>query len=102
MPKKDFKRLPTNVAPKHYSVCLTTIDLDKHLFDGQVTIKVDVNQSTKGIQINASELVISEVIFRRDAKLIKASDVKLNAHDEIVDISFESPLDVGEGKTPEF
>ncbi len=100
MTRKFFERLPTNVTPNHYSVGLTTIDLESHEFEGRVVIKIVVNQATKSIKLNASELVVlPDVIFRSDGDKhhINAIEVKLNADDEIVDILFESPLEVGKG-----
>lgn len=97
MTRKQFERLSTSVIPKHYAICLTTVDLENHVFEGQVTIKVLVNQATKNVKLNASELVISEVHFQGDKKLVQTTEVTLNAKDEIVDILFESPLEVGEG-----
>lgn len=96
MIRKYFERLPTNVTPKHYTIGLTSIDLEKHLFEGRVTIKVDVNRPTKDIKLNASGLTLSNVTFSSDKRL-NAGEVKLNVDDEIVDIIFESSLEVGEG-----
>lgn len=97
MSRKHFERLPTNVIPKHYTVSLTTIDLEKHTFEGQVTVKVLVNEATKDIKLNASELVVSEAIFQGDKDVVKSTEIKWNADDEVVCISFESLLEVGEG-----
>lgn len=98
MIRKQFERLPTSVTPNHYKVNLTTVDLEEHVFEGQVTIQVFVNQATKHIKLNAAELVISEVTFQGDKQQINATEVNLNATDETVDIVFESPLEVGIGK----
>lgn len=98
MVRKQFERLPTSVIPKHYTLNLTTVDLEEHVFEGDVTIKVFVNQTTKSIKLNALELVISEVIFQGDKQQVKTTDVNFNSDDETVDIFFESPLEVGEGK----
>lgn len=97
MIRKQFERLPTSVTPNHYSV-MTTVDLEEHVFEGQVTIQVFVNQATNHIKLNAAELVISEVTFQGDQQQINATEVNLNATDETVDIVFESPLEVGIGK----
>lgn len=98
MMRKPFERLPTNVTPKHYTLNLTTVDLEEHTFEGQVTIKIEINQATSNIKLNASELVISEVIFDGDKQQANATEINLNVNDETVDICFESPLDIGEGK----
>lgn len=96
MERKPFERLPTNIIPKHYAVDLN-IALENHTFDGQVAINVVVNQATKSVILNASELVLSEVMFQGDRQLLKPTKVTLNATDETVQIEFESPLEVGEG-----
>lgn len=95
--KKHFERLPTYIIPRHYSICLTTVDLEKHTFEGHVTVDVIVNEATKTVKLNASELVLSEVIFHGEKQLVKNTDVNVNADDETVDILFESLLEVGEG-----
>lgn len=97
MIRKHFERLPTNVIPKHYAVSLTKIDLEKHTFEGQVTVQVQVNEATKDVKLNASELVVSEATFEANNNLVNATDINLNADDEVVSISFASPLQVGQG-----
>lgn len=98
MSRKHFERLPTNVTPKHYVVSLTTVDLEKLTFEGLATIKVTVNEATKNVKLNASELIISEVNFQGDKQLLQqATEVTLNDEDETVDILFEPPLETGEG-----
>ncbi|XP_037041212.1 puromycin-sensitive aminopeptidase-like [Bradysia coprophila] len=98
MSVKQFERLPTNVTPKHYAVSITTIDFERYTFKGQLTVKVLVNEATKVIKLNVGQVVVSDVVFEKDKQIVKANSLSLHFGQEIVTISFESPLEVGEGQ----
>jgi aminopeptidase N len=58
-------RLPTAVAPRHYSLALQP-DLESASFTGRVDIDVDVVEPTRRVILNAAELVIEEVTVTVD------------------------------------
>ena len=57
MPKREFKRLPTDVIPKVYNVHLTP-NFDTFVFKGKVEIKAELKNPTDVILMNAKELDI--------------------------------------------
>lgn len=59
-------RLPKHITPKHYDVIIF-VDLKKFLFNGKVSILIDVKQSTDYILVHTNQLEVMSVTVRRSS-----------------------------------
>jgi len=92
---QDF-RLPKSVVPSHYTLHLSP-DLVKFVFDGQVTIDVDILESTDTIKLNAKDLDIasfSATSIGADSQKLQGK-VSVCSDKEIATIKFEKFLAPG-------
>jgi aminopeptidase N len=71
---QDF-RLPKSVVPSHYTLHLSP-DLVKFVFDGQVTIDVDILESTDTIKLNAKDWTSPALALHPSGQIAKSSRVK--------------------------
>ena len=86
--------LPEHVTPTNYDVKLEP-NFDTFTFQGAVTIKADVNQTTDSIVLNSAELEIQDVSV--DSKGVKCDvlDVSINPDNETISIKLAKELDIG-------
>ncbi|TFK50212.1 hypothetical protein OE88DRAFT_1736470 [Heliocybe sulcata] len=89
-------RLPTNIKPKHYDLTIRT-DLEKHTFDGFVTVDLDVLKETSTIVLNTSQLKLGEASVYSDALKTEQiqSSTDVNTKTERATITFGSALPIG-------
>lgn len=91
--QEDF-RLCKTVKPSHYDIHLSP-DLDKFVFEGTVSIDVELTEGHKHIRINAKELEISSFeAVDKDGKAHKG-EVELNEELEIATVKFAEQLKAG-------
>src|SRR5437879_2074250 len=60
--KPPALRLPGDVAPTGYALELT-VDPTKQVFEGKITIALQVKQATQLVWLNGTDLTIDEAIF---------------------------------------
>ena len=86
--------LPEHVTPTNYDVKLEP-NFDTFTFQGAVTIKADVNQTTDSIVLNSAELEIQDVSV--DSKGVKCDvlDVSINPDNETISIKLAKGLEIG-------
>lgn len=84
--KKAFKRLPTDVVPKNYTLELQP-DLVKHTFTGKLDITLQVNRPTKTVVLNCIEIEISAVTCGGEAG-------KITFDEGTETVSFEFPSEL--------
>ncbi|XP_013782586.1 puromycin-sensitive aminopeptidase-like [Limulus polyphemus] len=95
---KPFERLPTSVLPVHYNINFRP-DLQKLVFEGHETIKVEVKNETSVVVLNVLELQVKLARFTREDKLEQnATNIKVSQDDERVILTFDQPLTVGKGE----
>lgn len=82
------------MVPLAYRLTLRP-NLSSAVFDGSVDITVDVIRSTWTIQLNAAELKVSKASISTEDEPIDASTMSANAKDELLTLSWNSPLPVG-------
>ncbi|KAF6202747.1 hypothetical protein GE061_003149 [Apolygus lucorum] len=93
--KKQFERLPKNVAPVHYELFLKP-NLKNATFEGRENIQIEVNDPTSTIILNSLELKIKScVLTLKDGKSLKPV-IKVNQDDETISLNFEEELQKGE------
>lgn len=88
--KKPFQRLPTHVVPTHYEVFLrpNLIDL---VFKGNVSVHLDVKQSTDVIVCNALDLKVDAIKVNGD----DATESSLSVEDQTLTVKLAKALEPG-------
>jgi aminopeptidase N len=86
-------RLPGTVVPDHYDLAFT-IDLDRERFSGQETIRVNVQQATSRVVLNAVGLDLRDVTITTPSATQKAT-VSTNQADETATIVVPQPIAAG-------
>ncbi|XP_011496000.1 PREDICTED: puromycin-sensitive aminopeptidase [Ceratosolen solmsi marchali] len=95
MEKKTFCRLPNSVIPIHYKIELQP-NLITFICDGKLNVFIEVIESTDSVILNSCDIDIKSVIYNNDIdKCIKSKDIKLDAENETVTITFLQKLPVG-------
>lgn len=94
----EFVRLSKAVTPVNYTVelkpCLTTF-----VFDGQITIDLNINSGTSYIELNSAELKYDKAILEYpDGSKVETSKVALSDETEVAKLEFAAPLKVGTAK----
>src|SRR5205807_3628993 len=79
-------KLPKNVVPEEYAIRITP-DVEKRMFTGSETIKLNVRESVKQLVLNALEIKIGRATI--DGKTIPPSAVKIDEKQETVTIASE-------------
>lgn len=93
---KPFERLPKTVVPKHYDLLLKP-DLKSFVFEGKVTVQIQVNAVTNTIVLNALDLVVKNVNYNTECGHHKPSNTELSIEDETLTITFPEPIPAGNG-----
>lgn len=92
-------RLPTSVKPSRYDLELTP-KLETCKFDGQVTVTVNIVEETKYIVLNAADLTITDksvwLRSKTTHQVLWPKSVDLHAEDELLVLSFDAALPLGE------
>jgi len=86
--------LPEHVTPTNYDVKLEP-NFDTFTFQGAVTIKADVNQTTDSIVLNSAELEIQDVSVDSEGIKCDVLDVSINPDNETISIKLAKELDIG-------
>ncbi|XP_076372940.1 puromycin-sensitive aminopeptidase-like protein [Tachypleus tridentatus] len=95
---KPFERLPVNVLPVHYNISFRP-DLQKLVFEGHETIKVEVKNETSVVVLNVLELQVKLACFTREGGLEQnATNIEVSQDDERLILTFGQPLTVGKGE----
>ncbi|XP_078080307.1 puromycin-sensitive aminopeptidase isoform X1 [Mustelus asterias] len=95
--KRPFERLPTDVSPENYSLCLKP-DLIDFTFEGKLEASVEVRQATNQIVMNCADIdIITASYVPEGAEEINATGFNYQNEDEKVTLSFPSALQRGHG-----
>jgi puromycin-sensitive aminopeptidase len=87
-------RLPTTVVPEQYSIVLTP-DLEKFVFSGAETVRVQIKESTNVLVLNANELELQEAfVTGADGNKLNGT-IELDNEHEFARITFAQQLSVG-------
>ncbi|XP_024545712.1 aminopeptidase M1 isoform X1 [Selaginella moellendorffii] len=97
---KGSPRLPTSVLPRHYNLRLKP-DLQACVFDGDLSVDVEVVEGVDEIIINAADLKVRDgsVSFRPtgSSQVLKPATLDLVTDHEILVMKFKEALPVGQG-----
>ena len=85
--KKPFSRLPSTILPIHYDIFLKP-DLKSLTFEGQMSVKLLIQQSTDKLICNAADLEITGVQVNSQT----AKDVVISKDEETMSAYFSSPF----------
>ncbi|XP_005990128.1 puromycin-sensitive aminopeptidase [Latimeria chalumnae] len=95
--KRPFERLPTDVSPINYGLCLKP-DLIDFTFEGNLEVAVQVRQSTNLIVMNCADIdIITASYVPEGDEEINATGFNYQNEDEKVTLSFPSTLQKGTG-----
>src|SRR5438128_5570208 len=87
------QRLPTTVRPDHYDLTFT-VDLEHARFDGAETIRVQIDEPTRRVVLNAAEIQFREVTVGSGGGAQKAT-VALDAVNETATLTVAQALAKG-------
>jgi alanyl aminopeptidase len=85
-------RLPTTVAPRHYSLNITVAP-DQDTFKGSVEIELNFKEATSVLWLNADKLTVSDATLTVGSQTLKAK--VLPQPKDLVGFSFEHPVGPG-------
>ncbi|XP_078280972.1 puromycin-sensitive aminopeptidase [Rhinoraja longicauda] len=95
--KRPFERLPTDVSPENYALCLKP-DLVDFTFEGKLEASVEVRQATNQIVMNCADIdIITASFVPEGGQEINATGFNYQNEDEKVTLSFPSALQKGNG-----
>ncbi|KAJ1678497.1 hypothetical protein EV182_003929, partial [Spiromyces aspiralis] len=86
--KEERELLPATVTPRHYDLTMEP-DLTALVYDGQVTIQLDINEAVSQIVLHATHIEFREalLVLGDDTEPIKVTDFALNKDSETVTLS---------------
>lgn len=84
--------LPTNVKPQHYKLSLEPL-FDTSKFNGDVTIDLDVQESSDSITLHTLELELLDYYLIKDGENIKPTELSTNEDDQTTTFKFNQTLD---------
>jgi len=91
------KVLPANVRPSHYKITLSP-DLDNFTFRGEETVRIDIQEPTRTITLNADELAIQTCSFQAmGGRSFAPIETTLNEKDQTVTFTFQQEIPVSQG-----
>uniref|UniRef100_A0A674P9K5 Aminopeptidase n=1 Tax=Takifugu rubripes TaxID=31033 RepID=A0A674P9K5_TAKRU len=95
--RRPFVRLPTDVYPVNYGLCLKP-DLIDFTFEGKLEALVEVTQATNQIVMNCADIdIITASFVPQGGEEINATGFNYQNEDEKVTLSFPSTLQKGSG-----
>ncbi|TMS23086.1 Puromycin-sensitive aminopeptidase [Larimichthys crocea] len=95
--RRPFVRLPTDVYPVNYGLCLKP-DLIDFTFEGKLEALVEVTQATHQIVMNCADIdIITASFVPQGGEEINATGFNYQNEDEKVTLSFPSALQKGSG-----
>ncbi|KAF4012537.1 hypothetical protein G4228_002950 [Cervus hanglu yarkandensis] len=95
--KRPFERLPADVSPINYSLCLKP-DLLDFTFEGKLEASAQVRQATNQIVMNCADIdIITASYVPEGDEEIHATGFNYQNEDEKVTLSFPSTLQPGTG-----
>uniref|UniRef100_A0A8C2WQG2 Aminopeptidase n=1 Tax=Cyclopterus lumpus TaxID=8103 RepID=A0A8C2WQG2_CYCLU len=95
--RRPFVRLPTDVYPVNYGLCLKP-DLIDFTFEGKLEALVEVTQATNQIVMNCADIdIITASFVPQGGEEINATGFNYQNEDEKVTLSFPSALQKGSG-----
>ncbi|PYI79458.1 MAG: hypothetical protein DMF04_00060, partial [Verrucomicrobia bacterium] len=86
-------KLPKHVRPSEYAIWFKP-DLGKLTFAGRETVKLNVEQATRELVLNALDLTITDANI--DDKALARTAIKLDAKNELLTITMPDELTPGE------
>jgi aminopeptidase N len=86
-------KLPKQVRPTDYAIWIKP-DIEKLTFSGRETVKLNVEQATSELVLNAADLTVSEA--QLDGKAIPKMAIKFDAKNELLTIAAPGELPPGE------
>ncbi|XP_064546193.1 puromycin-sensitive aminopeptidase isoform X1 [Drosophila montana] len=90
----QFKRLPTNVVPKHYELILQP-DLEAFSFTGKTIVQISVKEPTRRITLNALDIIIEGAEFQYECEKLKADRISYSKENETAVLEFGELLPAG-------
>ena len=94
MPSAEAVVLPANVKPTKYRMTLQP-DLGTFTFKGEQTVDIEIVVPTARIQLNAADLVISDVVLRHDGASTPVHSISLDKDAETATLDFGATLPQG-------
>jgi len=94
---KKSHRLPTHVKPERYKIMLKP-DLEKFSFEGEETIYLTLEKSTREITLHSVELKIENVEWVHKSREVWAGKIKYDPKSETATFTFPKNLEQGKGE----
>src|SRR3989344_3394311 len=94
---KNTHRLPVHVKPERYKIMLKP-NLESFTFEGEETISLVLEQSTKQITLHSVEIEIDSVEWVHRGREVWAGKVKYKPKSETATLSFPKSLEKGKGE----
>ncbi len=94
---KISHRLPTHVRPERYEIMLKP-DLEIFTFEGEETISLLLEKSTKQITLHSADLEIKSVEWVHRSKEVWAGKISYNKKSETATFTFPKALEKGKGE----
>ncbi|KAL5248988.1 hypothetical protein ACHWQZ_G018001 [Mnemiopsis leidyi] len=95
--KKPFEHLPKSVIPSNYILHLHP-DLQKFTFSGKESIDVEVKESVNSVKMNSAEIEVQTASFTSGGTTVSSADIKTNAEEETLTVTFPDNLPLGTGQ----
>src|SRR5258705_34379 len=88
------QRLPATVTPEHYDLTFT-VDLDHARFEGTETIRVQVNEPTPRVVLNAIDLTFKDVTIAAGGGRAQQATVSLDEQSQTAMLTVPQSLAKG-------
>lgn len=87
--------LPTNIKPQHYNLSLEPL-FDTFKFNGEVTIDLDIKESSDFITLHSTEIELLEYhVIDKSKTILKPIDLSTNEDDQTVTFKFDKTFEAG-------
>src|SRR5580765_6585396 len=88
------QRLPTTATPEHYDLAFT-VDLGRARFEGTETIRVQLNETTPRVVLNAIDLTFKDVTIAAGGGRAQQATVSLDEQKQTATLTVPEPLPKG-------